>query len=160
MVRAKGTGLCLQHGVGPNVVFRPERIVELIWVGWLISWLAASFWSDRAQKRLASLDTWTYRAALIAGAILLAPPTAWLLSQQPLRWLGYPGTSALTASMFVGLSITWWARIYLDRLWSGVATRKEDHRHVDTGPYAFIRHRSIPGLLSHYLRQRPWRPRS
>ena len=104
----------------PNVIFGPERMVELIWVGWSISWLAASLWSDRAQKRLASLDTWTYRAALIAGAILLAPPTAWLLSEQPLWRLGYRGMSALPASMFIGLSITWWARIYLGRFWSGL----------------------------------------
>jgi protein-S-isoprenylcysteine O-methyltransferase Ste14 len=129
------------------VIFGPERMVELIWVGWSISWLAASLWSDRAQKRLASLDTWTYRAALIAGAILLAPPTAWLLSEHPLWRLGYRGTSALTASMLIGLSLTWWARIYLGRIWSGVVTRKEDHKLIDTGPYAFIRHPIYTGLV-------------
>jgi protein-S-isoprenylcysteine O-methyltransferase Ste14 len=42
--------------------------------------------------------------------------------------------------MFIGLSITWWARIYLGRVWSGVVTCKEDHKLIDTGPYAFIRH--------------------
>jgi hypothetical protein len=31
------------------------------------------FWSDRAQKRATTMETWTYRAAMIAGGILLVP---------------------------------------------------------------------------------------
>jgi hypothetical protein len=66
------------------MIVPPERIVELIWIVWLISWLTASFWSDPAQKGLGSTETWTYRASLFAGGILLAPPTAWLLAEIPI----------------------------------------------------------------------------
>jgi len=129
------------------VIVRPEQIVELIWIGWSISWLTASFWSNGAQKRLALTETWTYRAALIAGGILVAPPAAWLLSEAPLWNFGYRGTSAAVAVMLTGLFLTWWARLHLGRLWSGVITRKEDHKLIDTGPYAFVRHPIYAGLV-------------
>ena len=129
------------------MIVRPEHIVEFIWIGWLMSWLTASFWSDRVQKHLAAPQTWTYRAALIAGGILLAPPTAWLLSEAPLWQLGYRGTFVLLAIMLIGLCFTWWARIHLGRLWSGVITHKEGHKIIDRGPYAFIRHPIYTGLV-------------
>ena len=50
-----------------------NQVLEIIWIVWLMSWIGASFWSDRAQKRATTLETWTYRAAMIAGGILLVP---------------------------------------------------------------------------------------
>jgi hypothetical protein len=132
------------------VIVRSEHIVELIWIGWLMSWLTASFWSDRAQKDLAAPQT----CALIAGGILLAPPTAWLLSEVPLWRLGYRGTFVLLAIMLIGLCFTWWARIYLGRLWSGVITHKEDTRLSIGALMPSFATQSIPGLLSRYSRQR------
>ncbi len=129
------------------MIVRPEHIVELIWIAWLMSWLTASFWSDRAQKHLAARQTWTYRAALIAGGILLAPPTAWLLPEAPLWQLGYRGTFVVVPIMLISLCFTWWARIQLGRLWSGVITRKDGHKLIDTGPYAFVRHPIYTGLV-------------
>ena len=57
------------------------------------------------------------------------------------------GAVALAAVMLAGLSLTWWARIYLGPLWSSVITRKEDHSIVDTGPYALVRHPIYTGLI-------------
>jgi len=51
----------------------------------------------------------------------------------------------------MGLLLTWWARLHLGRLWSSVITRKEDHRIIDTGPYAFIRHPIYTGLITALL---------
>jgi hypothetical protein len=122
------------------VTIRPNQVLELIWIAWVISWIAASFWSARTQKRAATLETWTYRAAMIAGGILLVPWTAPLLREKPIWEINYGGALALTAVMLAGLLLTWWARIYLGPLWSSVITCKKDHRIVDTGPYAFVRH--------------------
>jgi protein-S-isoprenylcysteine O-methyltransferase Ste14 len=96
-----------------------------------------------SPNHLAAPQTWTYRAALITGGILLAPPTAWLLSEAPLWQFGHRGTFVLLAIMLIGLCFTWWARIHLGRLWSGVITHKEGHKIQST-----------PGLLSRYSRQR------
>jgi protein-S-isoprenylcysteine O-methyltransferase Ste14 len=130
---------------------RPSETLELIWIGWLISWVAASFWSTPMQKRVAKLETWTYRAAIIAGCVLLLPFTAWVLAEKPIWDVGYRGAYALAGVMLMGLLLTWWARLHLGRLWSSVITRKQDHRIIDTGPYAFIRHPIYTGLITALL---------
>ena len=69
------------------------------------------------------------------------------MSEAPLWQLGYRGTFVLVAIMLISLCFTWWARIHLGRLWSGVITRKEGHKIIDKGPYAFIRHPIYTGLF-------------
>jgi protein-S-isoprenylcysteine O-methyltransferase Ste14 len=129
------------------VFSRPSIVLELIWIVWLCSWVAASFWSGRTQKRIATLETWTYRAAMIAGGILLVPWTTPVLGEKQIWHVGYGGAFALAAVMVAGLTFTWSARIYLGRLWSSEITRKEGHRIVDTGPYAIVRHPIYTGLI-------------
>ena len=65
------------------------------------------------------------------------------LSEAPLWQLGYRGTFVLVAIMLISLCFTRWARVHLGRLWSGVITRKEGHKLIDTGPYAFVRHPNL-----------------
>jgi len=69
------------------------------------------------------------------------------LAERPTWQLGYYGAFALVGVMLMGLGLTWWARILLGRLWSSAITRKEKHRLVDTGPYAFVRHPIYTGLI-------------
>jgi protein-S-isoprenylcysteine O-methyltransferase Ste14 len=128
-------------------MIQANQVLELIWIGWLMSWVAASLWSDRAQKRAATTETWTYRACMIAGGILLVPWAGPILGEKPIWVISHAGAYVLVAVMLAGLSLTWWARIYLGPLWSGVITRKEDHRIIDTGPYAFVRHPIYSGLI-------------
>jgi protein-S-isoprenylcysteine O-methyltransferase Ste14 len=129
------------------VIARPAEVLEFIWVVWLISWVAASFWSGRTQRRVGTLETWTYRAAMIAGGILLVPWTAQLLDEQQLWEVGYGAAAALAVVMVAGLAFAWWGRIRLGRLWSSAITRKEGHRIIDDGPYALVRHPIYTGLI-------------
>ena len=133
------------------MIIRPSETLELIWIGWLISWMATSFWSSPMQRRVATLETWTYRAAIIAGGILLMPWTAWMLAEKRIWDVGYNGAYALAGVMLVGLLLTWWARLHLGRLWSSAISRKQDHSIVDTGPYAFVRHPIYTGLIAALL---------
>jgi protein-S-isoprenylcysteine O-methyltransferase Ste14 len=131
-----------------SIVFsRPAVVLEIIWIAWLASWVAASFWTGRTQKEAATLETWTYRAAMIVGGILLVPWTAQFLNERPIWNVGVRGTYLLAVIMLAGLLFTWWARIYLGPLWSSVISRKEDHLIVDTGPYALVRHPIYTGLI-------------
>jgi protein-S-isoprenylcysteine O-methyltransferase Ste14 len=129
------------------VVIQANQVPEIIWIVWLMSWVAASFWSDRPQKRAATLQTWIYRAAMIAGGILLTPWTGQLLEEKPIWEVSFVGVCVLAAVMLAGLFLTWWARIYLGPLWSSVITRKKDHKIIDTGPYAFVCHPIYCGLI-------------
>jgi protein-S-isoprenylcysteine O-methyltransferase Ste14 len=129
------------------VIIGPSELLELIWIGWLISWIVASFWSSPMQKRVATSEARTYRAAIIAGSVVLMPWTARMLGEKPIWDVDYNGAYALAGVMLAGLLLTWWARLHLGRLWSSAITRKEDHRIVDTGPYAFVRHPIYSGLI-------------
>ncbi len=47
----------------------------------------------------------------------------------------------------VGLSFATWARLHLGKYWSGRITLKVDHRLIQTGPYAWVRHPIYSGLI-------------
>lgn len=126
---------------------RPSVVFGIIWLGWVVSWLLAAFWSGRTERRISNWQTWTYRAALLAGAILLFHSTRRLLHEVRLWHVGYDGAYALAAVTLAGVLFAWWARVHLGRLWSGGVTRKEDHRVVDSGPYALVRHPIYTGLI-------------
>lgn len=127
---------------------RPGILFATIWIGWVVSWLAASFWSARTEKRVATLPVWVSRAAVLAGAILLLHATQHVLHERRLWHVGYDGAYALAGLTLAGVIFTWWARVYLGRLWSGTITRKEGHHVVDTGPYALVRHPIYTGLIA------------
>jgi protein-S-isoprenylcysteine O-methyltransferase Ste14 len=130
-----------------HVSFGPNEIIDFIWIVWLASWIAASFWSGRTARRIATLEPWTYRAAMIAGGILLFPGTARALGQKPLWQVGIPDGYAFVVFMLAGLGFSWWARVHLGRLWSSAITRKDGHRIVYSGPYALVRHPIYTGLI-------------
>jgi hypothetical protein len=29
---------------------RPRAVFAVIWIGWIVSWMAAAFWSNRTEK--------------------------------------------------------------------------------------------------------------
>lgn len=129
------------------MIIHPSETFEVIWIAWFVSWMAASFWSGRTEKRAATWETWAYRVAILCGVILIAPWTARVLGEQPIWQVGNSGAYALVGVMLLGLLLTWLARIHLGRLWSSAITRKEEHRIVDTGPYAFVRHPIYTGII-------------
>ena len=115
----------------------------LLWVAWVVSWFVASFWTNRTASRPGMGREWGYRLVTAAGVIAL------LMSG---RHLGRPSVPAfviwaLVFAEFCGFAFAWWARLHLGRLWSSSVTRKDDHRVVDTGPYAIVRHPIYTGLL-------------
>jgi protein-S-isoprenylcysteine O-methyltransferase Ste14 len=133
------------------VLIQPNKAFEIIWIAWFISWMAASLWSARTEIRARTWQTWIYRSIICAGVILIVPWTARVLGQRPLWDVGDYVTYALTGSIAAGLLLTWWARIHLGRLWSSAITRKQEHRLIDTGPYAFVRHPIYTGLITALL---------
>ena len=133
------------------LIIQPNEIFQAIWIGWVSSWVAASLWSGRTEKRDTTYETWIYRAIIFSGVILIAPWTAQILGEKATWQIGDYGAYALVGLMLLGLSLTWWARIELGRLWSSAITRKEEHRLVETGPYALVRHPIYTGIITALL---------
>jgi protein-S-isoprenylcysteine O-methyltransferase Ste14 len=130
------------------VIIKPNETFELIWIGWFLSWMTASFWSGRTEKRAARWETWIYRAVIFIGAVLMIPWTAQVIGDKRIWEVSTNVACALIVVMSLGLLLTWLARIHLGRLWSSAITRKEKHRVVDTGPYAFVRHPIYLGIIT------------
>jgi protein-S-isoprenylcysteine O-methyltransferase Ste14 len=130
------------------VIIQPNQAFQVIWIAWVVSWIAASFWSGRTAKRASTYETWIYRTIIFAGALLIAPWTAPVLGERRIWQIGDYGAYALVAVMLVGLALTWWARIQLGRLWSSAITRKEEHRLIETGAYALVRHPIYTGIIT------------
>ena len=125
----------------------PTKLLAFIWLAWVISWVAASFWSGRTKSHVRTRNSWVYRLPILLGAILLSPWGTGTLGDKPLYHPGNAGTYMLAIVVLLGISFTWWARIHLGRFWSNAITRKEDHSIVDSGPYGLVRHPIYTGLI-------------
>ncbi len=124
------------------------RVFAVIWIAWLASWIAAALWSGATQKRAANWQSRAYPAVVFVGAALMATFAIPAVRRVALWHVSTAGGYALAAVTLVGIAMMWWARIYLGRLWSSAITRKEDHRLIDTGPYAYVRHPIYTGLIA------------
>jgi len=117
------------------------------WALWLCSWMAAALWSKRTEARPRRGAEWAYSILLYLGFFLLILPTV-RANFGPRLWAPPLAAKWLIAAFApLGFGLAWWARIHLGRDWSWSVTRKTDHRLVDTGPYAVVRHPIYTGLL-------------
>jgi protein-S-isoprenylcysteine O-methyltransferase Ste14 len=130
---------------------RPGFVIIFLWGAWALSWVLASGWSNRTKKRLGLRGEVLHRLPLIAGVVLFAVPAHGYEGRLRLWHVGWAEAWGCVGLVAAGLAFTWWARIHLGRLWSGSITRKEEHRVVDTGPYAIVRHPIYSGILLAFL---------
>jgi protein-S-isoprenylcysteine O-methyltransferase Ste14 len=128
---------------------QPDFLFAVIWIAWLVSWIAAAFWTGRTERRAPLRQALAQRAALILGALLLFYSARQLhMGVRTRLWNAGPaGGYVLAGVTLLGILFAWWARLHLGRLWSSAITRKEHHRVVDSGPYALVRHPIYTGLI-------------
>ena len=126
---------------------RLENVMRTLWFVWWMSWLAAAAWSDRAVKRPPAHHQIGYRILAGVGAILLFGLYRHNLDVEMVLWHSPDAFGwMMIAVALAGLLFTWWARVHLGRLWSSGVGRKAEHRVVDTGPYAIVRHPIYTGI--------------
>jgi protein-S-isoprenylcysteine O-methyltransferase Ste14 len=142
-----------------GVAMWPEEAINIPWDVWLVSWIVAALWANRTLKRPTFGSEWPYRILEYGGfAVLLftysqdnydfrrgfAAPNAFIQ-----RYWALPLTASwvMVGLTALGFVFCWWARIHLGRLWSASVTRKENHRIIDTGPYALVRHPIYTGII-------------
>jgi len=120
---------------------QPLTAIGLAWGAWVASWAVAALWVNRTVAKPGVGEEVGSRLIVGLGAALLF----WGFSQSPafsglIGWL-------LFAVVVGGVLFAWWARLHIGRLWSGRVTRKENHRVVNTGPYALVRHPIYTGII-------------
>ena len=126
----------------------PQLLTIVAWSAFVLSWIGAAFWADRAEKRPARREALLYRTVTVAGVVLLVAGGEQFSRAADRLWSFEPVVDyALVLVVLSGIAFTWWARLYLGRLWSSSVTKKADHRVVDTGPYAIVRHPIYTGII-------------
>jgi len=125
----------------------PRIAIVGLWLIWVLSWLAAAWWSNNTEKRAGLKTELSYRIVLVAGAVLLWVPAHGYTGPLRLWQIGWTGAWVCVVLEALGFAFCWWARIHLGRLWSASITRKADHRVIDAGPYAIVRHPIYTGVL-------------
>jgi protein-S-isoprenylcysteine O-methyltransferase Ste14 len=126
----------------------PIFTIYLVWAAWLVTWFAAALWASPTIKRTGFLSEFLYRVNGIVGFVLLIGFYSNHFDMVYRFWRTPTGTFgwAMVALVAAGFTFSWWARALLGPLWSGTITRKNNHRVVDTGPYAVVRHPIYTGI--------------
>ena len=127
----------------------PERAISALWVVWIASWILAARWSRPAEARSGVAGDSAYRVLMAVGVVLLFGFFTADFDRAHRAWAQPAGFAAwlLVVVAAAAFLFCWWARLHLGRLWSSAVTRKADHRIIDTGPYAMVRHPIYTGLI-------------
>ena len=122
-------------------------VIAGLWIAFALSWLAASPWSSPTSKQVGIRSELVFRTLLVVGGLVFLIPAHGYAG--PLRlWLVTRDEAWMCVALIaLGLAFSWWARFYLGPLWSGHITTKANHRVVDHGPYAIVRHPIYTGGL-------------
>ena len=125
-----------------------QPAIGIAWAAWALSWFAASWWSGHTARRASVGSELPSRLFVIAGVVLLFGLYPHVRAiELPLRRMGPAGDWLMVALTALGFLFAWWARLHLGRLWSATVTRKAEHRVVDSGPYAVVRHPIYTGII-------------
>jgi protein-S-isoprenylcysteine O-methyltransferase Ste14 len=120
----------------------------ILWLGWLIYWVLAARRTATNQRMETVRTGASYRLPLVLGVLLMAVPRFPFPLLNLTLWTETPlvlgAGVALTAA---GLALAVWARVHLGKYWSGRVTLKVNHRVIQTGPYACVRHPIYSGLI-------------
>ena len=125
-----------------------HHYVNLVWIGLLLLWVAASFKSHKTIRTQSPRSRLAQSAMVLAAFVLLFTPR---FRTSALSWRFVPD-SALTGLIgfiltLAGGAFAVWGRLTLGKIWSARVTIKENHKLVRTGPYALVRHPIYAGGL-------------
>ena len=121
------------------MIISPASAIVAAWLVWLVIWILAAGWSARTASHH-DLGAESPSRVLTLAAIVMILISYWPISSGRLWITPAPFGWALFALALIGFIFTWMARLHLGPLWSSTSAPTEDHRIVDTGPYAIVRH--------------------
>jgi protein-S-isoprenylcysteine O-methyltransferase Ste14 len=125
--------------------------LKITWAVLITVWVIGAFTAKRTARRQSLLSRF--------GMLAIATAEYYVLFGLA-RYFGFANRRFLPdldlyreiglVMTIAGVAFAIWARLTLGRNWSGTVTVKQDHGLIRTGPYALVRHRSIPASRSPY----------
>jgi protein-S-isoprenylcysteine O-methyltransferase Ste14 len=117
-----------------------------VWLAWLISWNVAAFWRAKSTAEAPRNHYRVHFVIAVLGFMLTFGMAPWFLG--PLWPVGPVLGWAMVGLTVVGLAFTWWARVHMGRLWHGGVSRTAEHRVIQSGPFALVRHPIYTGMIA------------
>ena len=126
---------------------------ELAYIAWailIIIWVAEAFGNKKTV-------TVSHKGEQVVVIVLMSIGFGLMFNQHELPWalttyVMHPQVqSSLLGDILAlsGVAFAIWARFALGKNWSGaVVTIKKDHKLVESGPYAYVRHPIYAGFLT------------
>lgn len=120
----------------------------IVWTGFIGYWLVAARHARKSVQRATGPAQTVHIALVMSSLVLMAAP---------LQRLGLPMYRLVAAAeapwiglllCVAGMAFAGWARYWLGQYWAGALALKEDHRLIQAGPYAIVRHPIYAGVLA------------
>jgi len=120
-------------------------IIEWMWIIWGAYWYISSRSVKTAVKRESGAGRFLHLALMAIGISLFAVRLDLLNSRflPSAPWMNLASVALVAA----GVGLSFWARYHLGQYWSSSVSLKEDHRIIETGPYAYLRHPIYSGII-------------
>lgn len=123
-------------------------LIEGPWIIFMVYWAVGALKTRRTERKESFVARYGIMCVEVLGFFLLFSDD---LNIGPLnrRVLHRPYGLRVTGIvlLWVGIALALWARWHLGQYWSGRITIKEDHKLIQTGPYARLRHPIYSGLV-------------
>ncbi len=125
-----------------------QWLLPILWLCWAFYWGLAAARNGAPERTEARSSRLIHLGSLaVAFLLLFLNP----LSIGPLGWRFVPDRLVCFllgfAVTFLGLAFATWARFHLGPNWSGIIGTRGQHKLIQTGPYALVRHPIYSGLL-------------
>jgi protein-S-isoprenylcysteine O-methyltransferase Ste14 len=125
-----------------------SALISTLWLSWVAYWILAAARTKANRRTESWLSGALYRVPLVLGIILLVLPRQHRSLANLYLWPRSVITLIIGICLITaGLGVAVWARRHLGAYWSAHITLKVNHRVVQSGPYAFVRHPIYSGLL-------------
>jgi len=122
------------------------ELCAVLWLAWLISWNVAAFWRAKSTAEAPRNQYRLHFVIAVLGFMLTFGVAPWFLG--PLWQVGPALGWAMVGLAAAGLAFTWWARVHMGSLWHGGVSRCADHRVIQSGPFALVRHPIYTGMIA------------
>jgi len=130
-----------------SLTIDPAWLMRSLWIAFGLIWLAGALTADRTVRRPSGVQYLPHLALMLVGAALMinvfSRTSLLQIRLWPSRLLFAPGLVLLV----LGLAIAVWARIHLGKYWSAAVGSKAEHRLIQSGPYARLRHPIYTGII-------------